>query len=216
MSWNRPCSTPAHGIGGELEAAGFRVALDERIQARLVDRDLAPVQALDLARVDIDAHHMIARIRQAGTGDEADVAGAENGYTHSVKFLSGKEERRKTKGKAGARRSSAPRCNRGSRAPASGRQRILSVAWAWRLPCSAPLGGEIRDLGVRGVRQDRPCASRRSRGSPSPAVVLGHRLGQQRERAVAIEARQRDQQLVQDLLHPRPRQRCSMARRIIG
>jgi hypothetical protein len=39
-------------VRGELDTAGLRVALDERIEARLMDRDFAPVQPIDLARVD--------------------------------------------------------------------------------------------------------------------------------------------------------------------
>ena len=72
------------GIGGELDAAGFRVALDQRIEPGLVNGDLAAIQTLDLACVDVDTNDMIARIGQAGARDEAHVAGAENGYTHSV------------------------------------------------------------------------------------------------------------------------------------
>ena len=70
------------GIGRELDAAGLGVALDQRIQPGLVDRNLAAVQPLDLAGIDIDTDDMVARIRQTGAGDQADVAGAENRDAH--------------------------------------------------------------------------------------------------------------------------------------
>jgi hypothetical protein len=79
-------------VRGEFNAACLCVALDERIEARLVDGDLSAVQALDLARIDIHANDMVARISEACPRDEADVSRAENGYTHSGKFLSDKEE----------------------------------------------------------------------------------------------------------------------------
>jgi len=39
-----------------------------------VDGDLAGVQARDLGGIDVDADDVIAGIRQAGAGDEPDVA----------------------------------------------------------------------------------------------------------------------------------------------
>ncbi len=79
-------------IGGEFDTTGFRIALDQGVQAGLVNRDLAPIQPLDLARIDVHANDMVARIGQAGPGDEAHVARAEYSYSHSGKFLSDKEE----------------------------------------------------------------------------------------------------------------------------
>jgi hypothetical protein len=79
-------------ISGEFDPAGLGVVLDERIEAGLVNGDVPAIQTLDLARIDVHANHMIARISEAGTRDEPDVSRAENGYTHSGKFLSDKEE----------------------------------------------------------------------------------------------------------------------------
>src|SRR5207253_6305785 len=42
-------------IGRELDAAGFRIALDEGFKARLVNRHLTAVQALDLGRIHVHA-----------------------------------------------------------------------------------------------------------------------------------------------------------------
>ena len=63
-------------------AAGFGVAFHERVEARLVYGNLAAVQALDLARVDIDANHMVAGVSETGTGHEAHIARAENSNAH--------------------------------------------------------------------------------------------------------------------------------------
>jgi hypothetical protein len=49
-----------------------------RRSAWLVDRHLAAAQALDLRRVDVDAPHVVADLGEAGRGDEADVAGADD------------------------------------------------------------------------------------------------------------------------------------------
>jgi hypothetical protein len=66
-------------VGRELEPSGFHVAFDVRLEARLVDRDLAVIEARDLVCVDVDANHVIAHFGHAGAGDEAHVAGAEDG-----------------------------------------------------------------------------------------------------------------------------------------
>jgi hypothetical protein len=47
-------------------------------QARLVDGDLALLQALDLVGVDVDAPHLVAEVRETGRGDQADVAGSDD------------------------------------------------------------------------------------------------------------------------------------------
>ena len=51
---------------------------DELGQAGLVDRDLAALEALDLVGVDVDAPDLVAELGEAGRGDEADVAGADD------------------------------------------------------------------------------------------------------------------------------------------
>ena len=73
---------PACRIRREFETAGLGVAFDESVEARLVDGNLAAVQALDLSRVDIDADHMVAGVSETGAGDEAHIAGAENSNAH--------------------------------------------------------------------------------------------------------------------------------------
>ena len=66
-------------VGGE-RAAGRRGWLrwTSSRQARLVDRDLALLQALDLGRDLVDADHVVAALGEAGAGDQADVSGADD------------------------------------------------------------------------------------------------------------------------------------------
>ena len=61
------------GVGREREPALVPVAGDHFVESRLVDRDLAGVQARDLGRIDIDADHVVAGVCQAGAGHETDV-----------------------------------------------------------------------------------------------------------------------------------------------
>ena len=71
-------------IGGEGQAALLDVVGDQLVEARLVDRDLAALQALDLAGVLVDADHVVAEIGKAGAGDQADIARADHRNLHFV------------------------------------------------------------------------------------------------------------------------------------
>ena len=53
-------------------------------EARLVDRDLAAVEPVDLGLVDVDAGHVVAAVGEAGAGDQADVAGANDCDFHGT------------------------------------------------------------------------------------------------------------------------------------
>jgi len=81
MSWKSPFHTPSR-VCRELETARLGIALDQGVEAGLVDGYFATVKPLDLARIHIDADHMVARISKTGTGDEAHIAGAENRNAH--------------------------------------------------------------------------------------------------------------------------------------
>jgi hypothetical protein len=72
-------------VGREGQAAGLAVALDDRLQARLVDRDPAGVQRRDLGRIHVQAEHVVAHVRKAGARDEPDIAGADDGDLHGVR-----------------------------------------------------------------------------------------------------------------------------------
>ena len=58
------------------------VAGDDGLEARLPDGDDAGLELVDLALVDVHADHGVADFCQAGAGDEANVAGAEDGEFH--------------------------------------------------------------------------------------------------------------------------------------
>jgi hypothetical protein len=61
------------GAGRESQAAFLVVATDDLVEPWLVDWDLAALQALDLARVDVHADHVVADFSEAGARDEPDV-----------------------------------------------------------------------------------------------------------------------------------------------
>ena len=54
------------------------VALEDVVQARLVDRDLARAQALDPLGNDVADHDLVTEIGEARPRDEADVSRAEH------------------------------------------------------------------------------------------------------------------------------------------
>ncbi len=90
MIWNRPCSTPLRRVGGELEAAGGGVALDERIEAGSW-MGTSPWLSRSIFFESTSTHDdMIAGLGEAGTGDEAHVAGAEDSYAHLEDIFSGR------------------------------------------------------------------------------------------------------------------------------
>ena len=57
---------------------------DELLQARLVDGHLARLQRADLPLVDVHADDVVARVREAGARDEADVARSDDGDAHET------------------------------------------------------------------------------------------------------------------------------------
>ena len=75
-----------HGgvLGGEAQAAVGQPLRDQLIEPRLVDRQVATAQSLDARRIDVEADHVVADMRQTGSRDEADVAGADDGDLHRV------------------------------------------------------------------------------------------------------------------------------------
>ena len=52
-------------IGGKIQPACFDVVFHQVFEARLEDRHLAFVQAVDLAGVFIDANHIVTEFREA-------------------------------------------------------------------------------------------------------------------------------------------------------
>ena len=76
-------------IAGEFEAAGAGIGGDQIVEARLIDRNFAPIERGDLARVLVDAGHLVAEIGKAGPGNEADIAGADHGNAHFLIYPPG-------------------------------------------------------------------------------------------------------------------------------
>ena len=62
----------------ERERAAARVPRDQLVEAGLVDRHLAAPQRVDPLGDDVADDHRVAELGEAGAGDEADVAGAED------------------------------------------------------------------------------------------------------------------------------------------
>ena len=62
----------------EREREPLSVPGQEVLEARLVDRHPAGTQLLDPLRKDVAHHDVVAQVGETGTGDEADVAGAED------------------------------------------------------------------------------------------------------------------------------------------
>src|SRR5262249_190463 len=69
-------------VGGEAHAPFGHVAADDLVQAGLVDGNLAAVERLDLALVDVTADDVVPEIAQAPAGHEADIAGADHCDVH--------------------------------------------------------------------------------------------------------------------------------------
>jgi hypothetical protein len=66
----------------EAQAAALQVALDQRFQARLVDRDPAVFEAGDLLDREVHAGHFVAHLRQARRGHQTHVAGTDHTDFH--------------------------------------------------------------------------------------------------------------------------------------
>src|SRR5204863_3232760 len=69
-------------FSGETQAPAAVVGQHHVLETGFVDRDHAAVQAFDLRRVDVHAHHLVADLCQAGAGDQSYVTGAEDGDSH--------------------------------------------------------------------------------------------------------------------------------------
>ena len=84
-------------IGGEGQAARLGVRRHHIVQPGLEDRDAAGLQGLDLARILVDADHLMAELRQAGAGNQPNIARADHGDTHgdskNIVFCSGVKDR---------------------------------------------------------------------------------------------------------------------------
>src|SRR5262249_20214662 len=67
-------------VGGEAQASGFAIAIDEITQAGLEDWQDATIKARYSSLVDIQAGNGISKIGEAGPGDESYVSRANDSY----------------------------------------------------------------------------------------------------------------------------------------
>jgi hypothetical protein len=63
-----------------LQPPFLDIAIDDLVEARLVDRDLSLLQSLDFLFVDVDADDIVAEVGEARAGNQADVACADDCY----------------------------------------------------------------------------------------------------------------------------------------
>jgi hypothetical protein len=71
-------------FGRKRKPAGFDIACNERVQARLEDRHLPVLELSDLGCIPIDTGYDVPEIGKTGAGHEPDVAGTDHCYSHEV------------------------------------------------------------------------------------------------------------------------------------
>ena len=64
-----------------------QIALEQLVEARLVNRHAALVELLDLGRVLVDAGHVPAELGKAGGRDQADITSPNHANVHETKPL---------------------------------------------------------------------------------------------------------------------------------
>ncbi len=62
-------------FGGKRQASFLNVLVNQLLEPRLVDRNLAGIQRVDLCPVDVDARDVMARVRKTGSGHQPDISG---------------------------------------------------------------------------------------------------------------------------------------------
>lgn len=65
-----------------MQAIIADIAENQLQQTRLVDGQLPLLQAGNFRGILVNAHHVVAAFRQAGGGDQADIAGADDRDLH--------------------------------------------------------------------------------------------------------------------------------------
>ena len=66
------------GTHDKAQASVLKALVDEVVQARFEDRDLASLQPLDLVFVDVGTDHVVPDVGEASTGGEAHIPGADD------------------------------------------------------------------------------------------------------------------------------------------
>src|SRR6185437_9837665 len=71
-------------VGGEVQASRCEVVGQQLSQAGLIERDVAPGELGDLARVDVDPDNLVSEFRHSDSVSGTQVPGAENGASHTT------------------------------------------------------------------------------------------------------------------------------------
>ena len=70
-------------VGRECQPALALVAHHDRLETRLVDRELVGLEVTDLAGIDVGANDVVPRLGETGPYDQTDIAGADDGDLHA-------------------------------------------------------------------------------------------------------------------------------------
>ena len=84
MKTTSDARTASAVLGRERQAPRAQIALDDVLQAGLVDRDLALLERRDLGFVLVGADDLHAELREAGAGHETDVPGSDHADVHRL------------------------------------------------------------------------------------------------------------------------------------
>ena len=71
---------------GEAQPLRGDIAVNDFLEARLVDRHLAGLERFDFARIVIDADDVVADVGEASARDETDITGTDDGDIHGEKM----------------------------------------------------------------------------------------------------------------------------------
>ncbi len=71
-------------VGGEMYAPVCAVALDDLLQARFVDRQLASVKDINFLVIDIEEEYVVAVFAKTGASDKTDIAGTNDCYFQPI------------------------------------------------------------------------------------------------------------------------------------
>ncbi len=71
----------------ELDLAGGVVLLHQFLEPRLKDRTMTIQEGLELARILLDAAHVVPNARQAYSGDQAHITAADDSNIHRISSL---------------------------------------------------------------------------------------------------------------------------------
>src|SRR5580765_186327 len=66
-------------VGRKCQPTSNAIARDYVFQTRLMDRNTAAVENIDLVSIDIETKHVVTQLRQTSASNQTDITGADNG-----------------------------------------------------------------------------------------------------------------------------------------